>query len=322
MVREIRGLFRITGDGKKFVLLLLLRCPFEAVFTFTKANFVRSGFDATNGGDRAGLYLACFVFVLQSLFLFMYNGVVWTVFALHTVKWTGSIRKKLFGHIMSNLSLQCVESRTSGEWFTRLNQAVYSATAILAQPVHLPFLVVGAVNACISSAALLAIDQKVFVLAVLFIIPHTLANHTITKPIPKLWRSSLGHSAKNATDFNALICCADTAMLYGAQGFLMERFEESSLNIRKANMKIRLRFALDGALASFFGMGGYLVLLLFGKSRIDAGMLSFGALASAFQYRGGMIAGAGAVITGLRQLQSSVPGICMITEIMNTPPEE
>jgi len=140
MVREIRGLFRITGDGKKFVLLLLLRCPFEAVFTFTKANFVRSGFDATNGGDRAGLYLACFVFVLQSLFLFMYNGVVWTVFALHTVKWTGSIRKKLFGHIMSNLSLQCVESRTSGEWFTRLNQAVYSATSILAQPVNLPFL--------------------------------------------------------------------------------------------------------------------------------------------------------------------------------------
>jgi ABC-type multidrug transport system fused ATPase/permease subunit len=102
----------------------------------------------------------------------------------------------------------------------------------------------------------------------------------------------------------------------------MKRFEESSLNIRKTNMKIRRRFTLDGGLAALLGMSGYLVLLLAGQGWIHAGIMTFGILTAAFQYRGGIIAGAGMVITGFRQIQSSMPGINMVNEIMNTPPEE
>jgi len=244
------------------------------------------------------------------------------IFAVYVTKWTGTIRKKLFGHISSNLSLQRVESQTSGEWFTRLNHAVYSATAILTQPVHLPFLAVGITNAFVSSVMLFRMNSEIFGLVILFVIPHIAANQIITKPIPELWRTSLKHGARNATDFNALITCADTAILYDAQGFLMKRFEESSLNIRKTNMKIRRRLTLDGGLMPLFGMLGYLVLLLIGKEWINAGVMTFGILTAAFQYRGGVLLGAGAVITGFRQIQSSMPGINMINEIMNIPPEE
>jgi ABC-type bacteriocin/lantibiotic exporter with double-glycine peptidase domain len=165
-------------------------------------------------------------------------------------------------------------------------------------------------------------SPKIFGLVISFVIPHILANQIITKPVPELWQSSLMHSARNATDFNALITCADTAALYGAQGFLMKRFEESSLNIRKTNMKIRRRFSLDGALAALFGMGGYVVLLFAGQTWIDTGVITFGILTAAFQYRGGIISGTGALITGFRQIQSSVPGIKMVNEIMNIPSEE
>ena len=79
---------------------------------------------------------------------------------------------------------------------------------------------------------------------------------------------------------------------------------------------------MDGGLASLLGMGGYLVLLLAGKGWINAGVMTFGILTAAFQYRGGIIAGTGAVITGFRQIQSSLPGINMVNEIMNIPPEE
>jgi ABC-type multidrug transport system fused ATPase/permease subunit len=188
--------------------------------------------------------------------------------------------------------------------------------------VHLPFLVVGITNAGISSVMLLHMSPEIFGLVILFVMPHILANYFITKPIPEIWRTSLGHSAQNVTDFNAMITCADIAILYDAQGFLMKRFEESSLNIRKENMKIRRRFTLDGGLASLFGMSGYLILLLIGKDWIHAGVMTFGILTAAFQYRGGIIAGSGAVITGFRQIQSSMPGINMVNEIMNIPPEE
>ncbi|MCL1792801.1 MAG: ABC transporter transmembrane domain-containing protein [Oscillospiraceae bacterium] len=322
MIRDIRGLFKITGGGKKVMLLLLLRCPFEAARTFINAIFLQSGFDAINNGNINGLYFACMIFVIESLLLFLYNGTVWTINSVYVAKWTGTLRRKLFGHISTNLSLQRVESRTSGEWFTRLNHAVYSATAILAQPVHLPFLAVGTINAAVSSVMLFRMSPEIFGLVILFVLPHMLANQIITKPIPELWRSSLMHSAHNATDFNALINCADTAILYGAQEFLMKRFEASSLNTRKTNMKIRRRFSLDGAFASLFGMCGYLVLLLAGKGWIDAGTMTFGILAAAFQCRGGIIAGAGAAITGFRQMQSSVPGIGMVNEIMDTRPED
>jgi ABC-type bacteriocin/lantibiotic exporter with double-glycine peptidase domain len=328
MIREIRGLFKITGGGTKAILLLLLRSPFEAVFTFIKASFLQSGFDAVNYDNYNNidninkLYVVCFLFVLQSLILFLYNGTVWTMTAVYVIKWTGRIRRKLFGHILSNVSLQRVESQTSGEWFTRLNYAVYSAAAILAQPVHLPFLVVGIANAGISSVMLLRMSPEIFGLVILFVMPHILANYFITKPIPEIWRASLGYSAQNVTDLNAVITCADTAILYDAQGFLMKRFEESSLNIRKTNMKIRRRLTLDGGLASLFGMSGYLILLLIAKEWIHAGVMTFGILTAAFQYRGGIIAGSGAVITGVRQIQSSMPGINMVNEIMNIPPEE
>jgi len=322
MIREIRKLFRITSGGVKAVLLLILRSPFEAVFTFIKASFIQAGFDAVNNENINELYVICFIFVLSSLILFMYNGIVWTVVSVYVTKWTGTLRRKLFGHISSNLSLQRVESQTSGEWFTRLNHSVYSATAILTQPVHLTFLAVGIVNAGVSSVILFNMSLEIFGLVILFIIPHILANYFITKPIPELWRTSLAQNARNATDFNALIICADTAALYDAQEFLMKRFEESSLNIRKINMKIRRCFNLDGGLAALLGMGGYLVLLFAGQGWIYAGIMTFGILTAAFQYRSGIIAGAGMVITGFRQIQSSMPGINMVNEIMNIPPEE
>ena len=322
IIRKIRGLFKITGGGKLFIMFLLLRCPFDALFTFIKASFLQYGFNSINNKNINELYFVCMIFCIESLILFLYNGTVWTMNATYITKWLGTMRKKVFGHIASNLSLQRIESQSSGEWFTRLNYTLYSATAIVTQPVHLSFVVLGITNVCISSAILFFMNPVIFGLIILFVIPNILANQYITKPVPELWRVSLKHSANNATDFNALITCADTAILYDAQGFLMKRFEESSLSIRRTNMKMRRRFSLDGGLSALFGMGGYLVLLLIGSGWINSGMITFGSLTAAFQYRSGILVGSGAVIGGIRQIQSSIPAVNTLNEIMNIPVEE
>jgi len=94
---------------------------------------------------------------------------------------------------------------------------MYSATAIFTQPVHLPFVLLGIINSAVSSVILFHMSPAIFALVTLFVVPTILANQFITKPIPELWRESLKHSAANAADFNAVITCADTAMLYTSE---------------------------------------------------------------------------------------------------------
>ncbi|MCL2158347.1 MAG: ABC transporter transmembrane domain-containing protein [Oscillospiraceae bacterium] len=322
MLCEIRGLFKITGKGTRFIVLLILRCPFDAVLTFIQASFLSACFEAVNSQNEDRLYFACLLFAFECFALFLYNSSVWTIFAVNVTKWVGTLRKKLFGHISSGLSLQIIESESSGEWFTRLNYAVYSATAILTQPLHLPHAAVGLVNICVSSVMLAHMSPAIFGLVILFAVPHMVISQFILWPLPKFWRESLGYSAQNATDFNAVVTCADTAILYDAQGFLMKRFEESSLNIRKTNMKLRRRHAINGGVMPTLGMGGYLVILLLGSYWINAKTTTFGELTAAFQYRNGIVAGFGMLIAGILQVKSSLPGMNTINEIMNMQKEE
>jgi len=91
---------------------------------------------------------------IGSLILFLHNGTIWTLYSTYVIKWVGAIRRKIFIHI-SSLSLHQIESRSTGEWITRLNSDVYAATALLNQQMHLPHAVCAAINICASSVILI-----------------------------------------------------------------------------------------------------------------------------------------------------------------------
>ncbi len=321
-IREIGKLFKMAGKVRLFIILTLLRCPFDALQTAIQASFLQFAFNSINKGSQEELFHVCALFGIGSMLLFLYNGTIWTLYATFVTKWVGIIHRKLFRHI-SCLSLQQIETKPSGEWITRLNADVQAATAILNQSIHLPHAVVSTVNIGVSSMILVLMDPGVFGLIIIFVIPHILISQLfIAKPMIRFAMNVQEATARNTTDMNALVTCADTAILYDAQEFLLRRFEKSSLELRKANMKIQHRRAMGSGLLPLMGMSGYLVILLIGGSWMAAGTMTFGELTAAFQYRGGVLVGSMMLINSLMNIKTALAGVKRVNETMRIELEE
>jgi ABC-type multidrug transport system fused ATPase/permease subunit len=321
-MHDLKVLFRMTGGFRRFVILMLFRSPFDALYTAIQAMFLQFGFNTINDGNASKLYMICAFFSIGFGLLFLYNGTVWTLYATYTTKWVGTIRRKLFGHI-SRLSLLQIESRLSGDWITRLNADVQAATVLLGHPLHLPHAVCASVNILVSSIILICMNPTIYGLVMLFVISHILISQLIiVKPMTKLATNSLKATARNTSDMNALITCTDTAMLYDAWGFLLSRFERSSLDLRKSNMKMRHRSAMGAGLLPLMGMSGYLIILLVSGSWIAAGKMTFGDLTAAFQYRGGVLVGFMMLTSSLMNIKSALAGVKRVNETMQIPLEE
>lgn len=319
MIREMYKIFKYTGNGCKFIILLLFRCPVDALLTITQANFLQFSFNAIQQNSKDKLNIVCIAFGIASLLLFVYNGTVWSFYAPFAIKTEGKLRDKIFGKI-SSVSLSLIESKQHGEWITRLNTDVQMP---LSKPIHIPNAVCAIVSICVSASILLYMNKSIFGLVMLFVIPHILINQFfIAKPMTALTKKSLEATDQNTTDLNAFITCADTVILYDAKEFLMKRFEESSLNIRNVNMKMRNRNAIGSAILPLFGMGGYLLILLIGSLFIANRTLTFGGLTAAFQYRGGVLVGSLMLINCLISIKASIAGIQRVNETMEMKSEE
>ncbi len=144
----------------------------------------------------------------------------------------------------------------------------------------------------------------------------------IARAMPRLNKKSLEATAKNTGELTALITCADVALLYGGQDYLIKRFEQRSLELLRARMEIHKRNALGAAILPLFGLGGYLVLLMANSTWISNRLLTFGDLTAAFQYRNGVLIGSMMLINCIVSIQASMAGLHRINEIMAEKTEE
>lgn len=318
MLREMKTLFTFTGNGIKFMLLLLLRCPFDAAMTVVNATFLQRAFNVVAKNDSSQLTSLCLTFGLASLCLFLYNGIVWSIYAPFVVKMEGRLRAKLFMKI-SAVPYEWMEAVPQGEWVTRLNTDVQMPFSCP----HLPHAVCAIVNISVSAVILWRIHPEMFGLVLLFSIPHIAVSQLlIARAMPELNKKSLEATAANTGELTALITCADIASLYDAQDYLLKRFEKSSLKLFRANMKIRNRNALGAAILPLFGMGGCLVLMIVGSRWIANGNLTVGGLTAAFRYRGGVLSGSMMFINSMVSLGASMAGIKRINETLGEKAEE
>ena len=319
MLRDYFKILKITGGGLTYALLILARSPVDALFTWTQASFLRRAFNAVGQADKRGLIAACLFFGIAATCVFLYNGTVRLFFAPFCVRMERRLRVKLFSKI-SLFSFERIESLPHGEWLTRINTDVQ---APFSQPVHFPSAVVSIVNISVSAIVLLSINPAVFGWVVLFVVPHVAVSQLfIARAIPGLTKKSLEATAKNTGELTALITCADISALYGAHEYLLNRFEQSSLCLLRAKMKIVKRSSLGSAILPFFGLSGYLILLVVSGGWIADGRLTFGDLTAAFQYRGGVLAGSLALINCLVSIQASMAGVRRLNETMSEETEE
>ena len=314
MLRDYIKILKITGNGWRYAFLILLRSPVDILFTWTQASFLQYAFNSVGEANGAGLMRACLFFGIATLCVFLYNGTIWMFFAPFGVRMERKLRVKLYGKI-SSFSYEKIESLPHGDWLTRLNTDVQMP---FSQPVHFPSAACSIVNISVSAIILWLINPAVFGWVVLFAVPHiAISQLLIARIMPVLNKKSLEAAAENTGELTTLITCADIAALYDGHNYLLKRFEESSLGLLKAKMKIIKRNSLNAAILPLFGLSGYLVLLIVSSSWIASGNLAFGDLTAAFQYRGGVLAGSLMLINCLITIQASMAGIRRLNETMS-----
>jgi ABC-type multidrug transport system fused ATPase/permease subunit len=306
---------------------------------------------ATPSNNAAELTAVCLTFGVFNLLLFLYNGTVWSIYAPFAARMEGKLRRNLFRKIIS-LPHGRIEATPDGEWITRLNA---DTEAPFSRAVHLPHAACALVNIAASSFLLWKMNPAavhgtsaaseavsavfgaagpsgtalgafgafgpsgaaLFGCVLLFVLPHiAVSQWCVARVMPTLTLKSLEATAKNTGELTSFITCADTIVLYGGQDYLMKRFEQSSRDLWKANMKIRAREAINSGILPLFGLGGYLALLILSAGWIADGSFTFGDLAAAFQYRGGVLAGSMMLINCLISIKGSMAGIRRINGLM------
>ena len=312
MIREINSIFKVTGGGLRFVLLVMLRSPVGIAMTAVNAVFLQQAFDAVTRRDGNHLTTACVVFGIASVCTFVYNGTVWSAYAAPLgIKLEGVLRVKLFDKI-SSFSYERIESISHGDWLTRLNTDVQTPFSE-----HYPHAAGAIVNIGVSSIILWRMEPAVYGWILLFVVPHVVFSQlAVARVMPGLNKKSLEAAAANTDDLNTLITCADIAALHDGQDYFMKRFEESSMGLLRANMKMRARNALNAGILPLFGLGGYLTMLIVGSGWIADGRLTFGDLTAAFQFRGGVLLGSFALIGSLISIQANMAGVRRLNEVL------
>lgn len=314
MYGEMKKLLKITGGGLKFIILLIMRSPVNIYMTVMQALFLQYAFHSVEQNNSEQLRVVCIFFGVASFGIFLYNGTIWSIYSPFVVRMESRLRVKLFEKI-SKFSFQQIESASHGDWLTRMNSDVQMP---FSQPIHLPHAVNAILQICVSSIILWCMNSKIFLLVMLFVIPHILINQfLIARVMPKLNKQSLEAAAKNTDELNALITCADIAMLYDGHDYLIKRFEKSSLNLLQVKMKIRKRNALSDAILPMFRISSYLILIIVSSMWIIEGEFTFGDFTAASQYSLGVSLGAMMLINCLISIQASMAGILRINETMS-----
>lgn len=314
-MRELGRLIKRMGVWRKYIFLLLLRLPFDAVRTWMLANLMKSVFRCLETDSDGALPIVCAGYGLICAMLFIYNGIVWSHYAAFSAKTEVRLQEKMLNKILS-LPLKRVDSRFSGEWITKLNSDIHAAVTMMNGPLNIPHLAVAVINTLASSFLMLRGSPLFLCITWIFLVLQLFLNDKIVlKAVPKWKEESQNAMAQNTSAIKPLITDADTVLLYDAGALLMNHCEETSRKLMKTNMKIHVRNALSDAGMRLFGIGGYLTILLIGCGLIREGRMMFSNLVYCFQVRGAVIAGMFMFITSLNNVRANSVCIKRVNDV-------
>ena len=316
MRKELHKFFRFAKVGKSFLVLLLLRCPFDFFLTTYYANLLEYSFDAMERQNERQLYEVFALFLIATIFLFLYNGIIWSLYAAYVTRMQAVVRKKLFSHI-SKLSYQTVSKVPSGEWVTRINSDTQVASNLIGGSLNLPHGAVASFNVLASTFVLLHLNIELFLLSVCFILPHVfLSQYLLARPMTALKEKSQEELSQLTCWIEPVITASEVVQLYDAKQFLHRKIQESSLALRTANMKIHRKNAIGSSLTPIFGITGYLAMLVLGSYQINAGGSSFGELTKVIQYRGGIVSSIMMLMNCSIQIRGNMAGVKRVNEVI------
>lgn len=281
---------RLNIQGR-YMLLLLLRSPFDVIRTYMQAVLLMDVFSCLETGRADRLPEVCIGWGLLCAVLFLYNGIVWSIYAAFSAGTEARLQKELTDQILF-LPYRLVQRRGSGEWFTRRNGDIQAVMTMMNGPLHIPHWMTSLVNTILSSFLLLKCSPVLFAVTGAFILPYYLLhNCLVIKRLPGFKDESRKVMADIASSIKPLITDAEVIAIYDAGGMMLKKCEEDSRRLMKINLKMQLCRGLGDLLSRLFGISGYLALLLAGFAMVSGGTMAFSSLVYCSQMRGGILSG-------------------------------
>lgn len=305
-MNELCSLLRRLGIQRKYIFLLMFRAPFDGLRGWMLASLMRTTFYCIEVGAADRLLTECIFYGLICGILFLYNGSVWSIYAALCAKTEAMLQKTLLSKLMY-LSAEQMDRYSKGEWITRLNSDVHAAIILMNGPLNIPHAVVSILNMVLSSFLLGRSSFDMLVIAWAFIIPHLFIHYKVTlKYIPYLKEKSQKAMAESTSAITPLITESETILLYDAGDLLMKNGKESSRRLMRINMNMHVRNAISSVALRWFGICGYITMMLVGYNTIYNGALTFSDIVYSFQLRGSVLAAASLFITCISNVEANL----------------
>lgn len=290
-MNELSKLMKKMGIQRKYIFLLLLRSPFDALRAWMLANLMKAVFLCLEACDGGRLWVVCITYGLICALLFFYNGTVWSLYAAFSAKVEAGLQRILLRRLMS-LPLKQVDGRFGAEWITRLNSDVQAVNMMMSGPLNLPHAVVSVINTMLSSFLMLGSSRLLFVVAWVFIIPHLFLNYgVVLKYAPKWKKKAQRAVAESTAAIKPLVTEAESILLYDAGELMMEKYQESSRRLMKLNLGMQMRNALSSAVLRLFGCGGFFAMLAVGYTLVLKGRMPLAEVMYCLQVRLSILTG-------------------------------
>lgn len=304
-MRELFKLIKRMGIQRKYIFLLLLRAPFDALRTWMLANLMKSVFRCLEKEHIERLPEICAVYGLICTLMYIYNGTIWSLYAAFCAKTEVWLQKEMLQKIL-NLPLRRVESHFSGEWITKLNSDIQAAFAMMNDPINIPHLIVSIINVSLAAFWMLRSNTLLLGITCILILPQFFVNYGIVlKSISNLKKRSQNALAESTSVIKPLIADAETILLYNAGSVMIKKCDETSRKLMKINMKMHVRNAISDAATRLFGIGGYFIILLMGYKLMQEGIMAFSDMVYCFQVRGSILAGMSMFMNCLNNIKTN-----------------
>lgn len=289
-MNDFINLTKKLGIQRKYIVLLILRSPFDALRAWMMACLMKSTFLCIEAGNSEKLLIECMMYGLICGVLFLYNGTIWSIYAAFAAKVEAKLQKMLLSKML-NTSFERINGLFSGEWITKLNSDIHAAFVLMNGSLNIPHAVVSIINLTLSSILMCRSSFQLFMITWIFILPHAFINHQVVlKRLPGLKEDAQNALSESTSAIKPLITEADTILLFEAGDLMMKVCEKSSRELMKINIGMHMRNAFSSAVLRLHGLSGYLAIMLLGFHSIYSGKMSFAELTYSFQMRGSVIA--------------------------------
>lgn len=310
------SLLKDSGQNKIYILMIVLRLPFDALRAIYTANMLEKFLRAIDSGTYTDLIKNFVIFLILGILLFGYNMLIWMTIAVKTsVGFQNGVKKNVFNALIK-MSVSEMSAESVGDRITRLNNDTDTACAYLNAPVNYMHMVIALFNVIATVILMGFLNPVMLLLTVsvsgLFFLINT---GLVTRKITEILTKSRAIYAKLTGMISPMIMGKDAVKIYDASNFLIEKAEENSQKIMKQNMKAWQRTAISSFVMTLSGGLGYLILFIAGDKMMGKSIEDFAKLTKITQYRANMIMSIGLVNNCIVNMRGNLVGVKKVTEI-------